>query len=63
MICGDQMGLGKTLLAIMAIDLAKDDPGSFSLVVCPLSCASQWVADITNNFLPVCAPISSSFYH
>jgi SNF2 family DNA or RNA helicase len=45
-ICGDDMGMGKTLLAILAMDRARDEPGSFSVVVCPASCRLQWQREI-----------------
>jgi hypothetical protein len=32
-ICADKIGLGKTLLAMEAMELAKNEPGSFSFVV------------------------------
>lgn len=49
-IVGDQMGLGKTLLAILAMYLAREESGSFSLVVCPKSVQRQWLMEIEGNF-------------
>ena len=52
MICDDQMGR-KGVLAILAMYPAHDEPGSFSLVVCPKSCQLQWLAEVEGNFEPV----------
>lgn len=41
-LCDDEMGVGKTLLAILVIWLARDGPG-FSLVAAPASLCPQWV--------------------
>lgn len=40
-ILADQMGLGKTVQAIAALELARGQPG-MSLVVCPESLVSVW---------------------
>jgi len=45
MVCGDGIGVGKTLLAILALSLVQNDPG-FSLVVAPKSVCAQWVSQI-----------------
>lgn len=45
-ICGDAMGLGKTILAILAIHLVREEQSGFSLVVCPASCKLQWAKAI-----------------
>jgi SNF2 family DNA or RNA helicase len=58
-IIGDQMGFSKTLLAILCMWLAREEPGSFSVVVCPKSCQAQWVDEIENSFEPVVFPTSS----
>lgn len=44
------MGTGKTLLAILAIWLARNERGAFSVVVCPASCVKQWSDQFKNNF-------------
>jgi SNF2 family DNA or RNA helicase len=49
-ICGDEMGTGKTILAILAMHLARDEPGCFSLVICPKSCQPQWEAEIESSY-------------
>ena len=51
---GDQMGLGKTLLAVLALWLCKDEPG-ISLVVAPASICYQWVYTIERAWSEVCA--------
>jgi superfamily II DNA or RNA helicase len=43
------MGLGKTLCAIMAMRIVKDDPG-FSMVVAPKVLCQQWVDQIEGAF-------------
>jgi SNF2 family DNA or RNA helicase len=40
-IVGDPPGLGKTLEAVLAMHLCKDEPG-ICLVVCPKSLCDQW---------------------
>lgn len=45
MICRDEIGVGKTLLAILALSLVQNDP-EFSLVVAPKSVCAQWVSQI-----------------
>lgn len=52
-LCGDERGLGKTILAILVMWLAKDEPGSFSLVVCPKGVTDQWVEEIDRVFKEV----------
>lgn len=49
-ICGDGMGVGKTLLAILIMELARKESGSFSLVVCTASCQNQWAKEIINAY-------------
>ncbi|GIJ92339.1 hypothetical protein Asppvi_011320 [Aspergillus pseudoviridinutans] len=46
-ICGDSMGLGKTLLTL---HMARKEIGCFSLVVCPASCKLQWVNQISEAY-------------
>lgn len=48
-ICGDGMGLGKTLLANLAAWLVRNDPG-FTLVVAPKSVCAQWKDEIEGIF-------------
>ncbi|KAK5131862.1 hypothetical protein LTR08_000529 [Meristemomyces frigidus] len=47
--CGDAMGLGKTLLGVLAMWLVKDEPG-MSLVVAPKAVCGQWVETFNNAF-------------
>ena len=54
--CADESGLGKTLLAILVMELARSERGSFSLVVCPASSRSQWKAEILNAYKEVSSP-------
>ncbi len=54
--CGDGMGVGKTLLAILAMWLRKDEPG-FSLVVTPKTLCRQWVEQIEQAWEEVSGPI------
>ncbi|CZR59269.1 uncharacterized protein PAC_09161 [Phialocephala subalpina] len=49
-LCGDEMGLGKTIMTILELLSAKNEPGSFSLVVCPKSVVGQWVDEIARVF-------------
>lgn len=49
---GDAMGVGKTLAAILALYLARDEPGA-SLVVCPKSLCIQWMETIHAVFAEV----------
>ena len=46
---GDAPGLGKTLQAILAMWLCRDEPG-MCLVVCPSSLCLQWVQYIHRVF-------------
>jgi SNF2 family DNA or RNA helicase len=46
---GDAMGLGKTLQAILAMWLCRDEPG-MSLVVAPASLCSQWIRSIETSW-------------
>jgi len=63
-IIGDQMGVGKTLLAILAMELARREPGDgFSLVVCPKSCQIQWIGEIENSYAPVSHCFCSAPFH
>jgi len=48
-LCGDGMGLGKTLLGVLAMWLVKDLPG-LSLVLAPKAVCSQWEETINNAF-------------
>ncbi|KAH8422322.1 uncharacterized protein LDX57_000079 [Aspergillus melleus] len=50
------MGLGKTLLAILVMEQARKEHGSFSLVVCPASCRLQWQKEILNAYNPGLVP-------
>lgn len=52
-IVGDEMGIGKTLQAVMALHHAASEPGCFSPVVCPKSCQIQWINEFKINFEPV----------
>jgi SNF2 family DNA or RNA helicase len=46
-ICVDEMGMGKTLLAIITAEKARKQlGGSFVLIVCPASCREQWAEEI-----------------
>jgi SNF2 family DNA or RNA helicase len=49
-IYGDEMGTGKTVLAILAMHLARDEPACFSRVICPKSCQTQWEAEIESGY-------------
>jgi superfamily II DNA or RNA helicase len=53
-ICGDPPGMGKTALAILAMELGAKENGSFSLVVCPSSCKMQWETEILSAYHEVC---------
>jgi hypothetical protein len=46
-------GQGTTILAILAMHLARDEPGCFSLVVCPKSCQPQWEAETESSYAMV----------
>lgn len=50
---GDQMGVGKTLAAILMMWALKDEPG-MSLVIAPKNICAQWVDTIHNAFEEVC---------
>jgi len=52
MLLGDQMGSGKTLIAILVMWLCREDPG-MSLVVAPASLCQQWVDQIDRTFQEV----------
>lgn len=54
---GDGMGVGKTLSAILAMYMVKDEPG-FSLVVAPKTLCRQWVDYIEGAFEEVRHPSS-----
>lgn len=45
----EAMGVGKPL-AILVMELARKEPGSFSLVVCTASCKAQWAKEIVNAY-------------
>ncbi|QKX58009.1 uncharacterized protein TRUGW13939_05129 [Talaromyces rugulosus] len=49
-ICADAMGLGKTLLAIICMELAKNERGAFSVYVCPASCREQVKEEIIGAY-------------
>lgn len=51
-ILADGMGAGKTLTAIHAMFMVKDQPG-FSLVVAPKTSCLQWKAEIENAWQEV----------
>ncbi|KAL2864584.1 P-loop containing nucleoside triphosphate hydrolase protein [Aspergillus lucknowensis] len=55
-ICGDEMGLGKALLAVHLMELARQEPGSFSVIVCPASCRMQWRSEILGSYKEGTAP-------
>ncbi|OBT86747.1 hypothetical protein VE02_06278 [Pseudogymnoascus sp. 03VT05] len=46
---GDGMGLGKTLMAIIAMYLRRNEPGML-LVLCPASLCTQWVETIHKSW-------------
>lgn len=46
---GHEMGVGNTLLAILAMWLCRDDPG-MCLVVAPVSLCGQWVTTIERSW-------------
>lgn len=58
-ICADEMGMGKTLLAIMTAEKARrQDGGSFVLIVCPASCREQWAEEIKAAYKQVCSKVN-----
>lgn len=51
---GDEPGLGKTLEAILAMYLCREDMG-MCLVVCPASLCQHWVDSVNRAFTTVSA--------
>lgn len=51
-ILADSMGLGKTLTAILAMNLVRDVPG-MCVVVAPKTLCPQWVTSIERTFTGV----------
>lgn len=56
---GDGMGLGKTLVGILAVNAVRDEPG-MSLVVAPKGVCQIWKKSIEDAFEPVglCPPLN-----
>lgn len=49
---GHAMGVGKTIIAILAMWLRREEPG-MSLVICPASLCEQWVETIEHAWKEV----------
>jgi hypothetical protein len=57
-----KMGTGKTRETLVALEYARTVakvPGSFDLVLTPLSCIGQWVKEAEMTFAPVSLPFSA----
>lgn len=53
-IMGDMMGLGKTIMTLVAVMIdRRKRPGTFSLVITSKSCVSQWRREAHDYFRPV----------
>jgi SNF2 family DNA or RNA helicase len=50
---GDEMGVGKTLTAVLMMWAKKDLPG-MSIVICPKNICRQWERTINEAFFEVC---------
>jgi SNF2 family DNA or RNA helicase len=50
---GHAMGVGKTMIAILAMWLRRHEPG-MSLAICPASLCEQWVETIEHTWKEVC---------
>lgn len=48
-VCGDRMGVGKTMLALLAAWMVRDEPG-FTLVVAPKSVCPQWKKEVEGHW-------------
>lgn len=60
-LCGDGMGLGKTLLGVLTMWMVKDEPG-LSLVIAPKAVCSQWEETINHAFEEVSSGIRCHRY-
>ena len=59
-ILGDEMGLGKTITCARVAIEALHQPGSFILIVAPLSVIPQWFEELKAILKPVSKPLSKS---
>lgn len=50
---GDAMSTGKTLQAVRAIEVSRDDPGAFSVILCPKAILAQWKTKTESYYPPV----------
>jgi SNF2 family DNA or RNA helicase len=60
------MGTGKTMETLFALEYARlvsKVPGSFDLVLTPLSCVGQWVREAERMFVPVRLALPEKVFH
>lgn len=60
------MGTGKTRETLVALEYARTVrkvPGSFDLILTPLSCIGQWVKEVELTFAPVSLALLDNALH